>query len=290
MRAHRVGCGILVVLALGCGPGTSAGVDAGGGDRDTGTIVGDGGAPVDTGLPPGDSGPPVDSGPPTDSGSPVDGGVMPEVCTGGVDEDGDFRTDCEDDDCWTLDACILADARTVAPGVVPCGDPIELDAAATRAACEAIGVPPFSEDPTECDAATTEVTALFFCDATGAVAALWIEERLETPRTTRMLSPRTFESTDYEHASIRDWEERVSGSGSSAGPGMSLHEGRIPTASGDTSGVQIISVRSVMPSDTISRLVGMYFITSIIDLDAGMSTDTRRVLRTGGLTISVPTL
>lgn len=290
MRAHPIDmraivCGVVALTALGCG-GPAPAVDGGVGDRDTG-IEGDGG-PGSDGGPGADGGPGHDASPGNDGGPGVDGGVIAEVCTGGVDEDGDLLTDCADSECWSIDACILADVATMVPGLVACGDPITLDATQTAAACGAIGTPPMSTMPTDCAAGTEEVTAHVFCDASGAAAALWIEERLETPRTMRMLSARRFEQTYYERASVIDWERQVSGASSrEGGTGFPIHDG-MDYSRGDTTGFRVITVRPVLPSDSVSRLLGLQLITSIIDLDLPMSMETRSSLRAGGLAISIP--
>lgn len=69
-----------------------------------------------------------------DDGSPaVDAAVgMPdapvEACTGGVDEDADAFTDCDDDDCWDDPACYQIDDPTDLPA--PNGDPsVDIDKA-----------------------------------------------------------------------------------------------------------------------------------------------------------------
>src|SRR6185369_4325926 len=130
MRARHLGQLSLLVLSIGCGAPAAATDDAGplGGN--------------DTGVPGVDAGPGNDSGvAPADSGPLADAGVMPEVCTGGLDEDGDTAIDCADSDCWTFADCIAADVAHTMPGLVACGDPIEIDEAASAAACAMIGMP-----------------------------------------------------------------------------------------------------------------------------------------------------
>jgi len=287
MRALRLGCGIVVVLAIGCGDdaGRPGGDGGPGGDRDAAMTAGDGGVGGDSGGGAADAGPAVDGAVATDGGP-----GSPEVCTGGVDEDGDAQTDCADDECWSFDACIAADVAHMVPGLVPCGDPLEVDPAASAAACAMIGTPAMSTYPTDCAAGTLEATGHVYCDASGAAAALWIEERLDTPRTTRMLTARRFEMTYFERASVVDWEEqRSGGSTRTGGTGFPIHE-RSDYGGPDTTRFRIITVRPVLASDRISRLAGMAQITSIVDLDLPMSMDTRRTLRAGGLAITVPVL
>lgn len=212
----------------------------------------------------------------------------PEVCSGGVDEDDDRATDCDDSDCWAEPTCIDADVARVVPGLVRCGAPVVLDAAATSADCAAIGTPEPGEIPTECDAATVTTTILGYCDGEGASAALWIEERAATPRTSTMITPRLFRSTSYERVSILDWERHVSGPGSTTGSGpIPIHDGR-DFGTGGMDQFRTITVRAVAPGDGISRLLGFSAITSMIDVESGTSDDTRRSLRTGGLEFSVP--
>jgi hypothetical protein len=281
MRAERmrIGLGILA-MTLGCGTPASIGPDSGGEGRDA-SVLDDGGH---GGL----DGAAVDGGPAVDAGPSVDGGHADEICTGGTDEDGDGQIDCADDACWSFEACIVEDVRRTVPDAVPCGDPITEDAAHTATDCAMIGMPDGSSTPTDCAAGVLETTARVFCDASGAAAAVWIEERLETPRSTRMLGARQFEMTYFERASVIDWERQTSGaSAHSGGTSPPIHDGMF-AATGESTGFRVITVRTALGSDTIARLLGMQRITSLIDLDLPMSMDTRSSLYTGGLFLSVP--
>jgi hypothetical protein len=141
---------------------------------------------------------------------------------------------------------------------------------------------------TECDAGTLTATAHAFCDGTGAAAALWIEERFDAEETQRMLSARTFEHTYFERASVVDWERQTSGpSTREGGSGFPIHETQDRSAAGHAV-FHVITVRSVLPGDGISRLLGMQRVVSLIDLDMPMSMDTRSTLHAGGLTLTVP--
>lgn len=275
--------GVLVLSALGCGGGTSAATDAGPSPgADAGTPGVDAGAGTD-------AGPGVDGG--ADGGGLAsDAGTTPEVCTGGLDEDGDTATDCADADCWDFADCVASDVATHAgPGLFPCGDPIDVDAAASATACATLGTPMGSTYPTECSTGSLTATARVFCDESGAPAALWIEERLSAPETQEMTGPRTFREVYWERASVVDWERQVSGASSrEGGAGFPVHDGQTSAPGGGTA-FTVVTVRTALAGDVISRLLGMQEITSLIDLDMPMSTDTRRTAHLGGLTITVPT-
>jgi hypothetical protein len=277
MRARGVGHVLLLGLVVGCGAPSGA-------THDGGPIVGG-----DAGSPAVDVGAPADAGPIASDGGPLaDAGHSPEICTGGIDEDGDTAIDCADSDCWTFADCMAADVVRVAPSLVVCGAAIELDATATAAACAMIGTPMGSPSPTDCASGSLQVTARVYCDSSGAPAALWIEERLTAPETTQMLSARRFRQTYYERASVIDWERQVSGASTREGAtGFPIHETQGNGSAGGTL-FTVITVRSVLAGDVISRLLGMQFITSIIDLDMPMTMDTRSSLHLGGLAITVP--
>ena len=53
-------------------------------------------------------------------GSPAADGAV-EICSGGLDEDGDGYTDCADQDCWGLASCPSAVGDTSEPDVTPQG-------------------------------------------------------------------------------------------------------------------------------------------------------------------------
>lgn len=214
--------------------------------------------------------------------------VMPEQCTGGLDEDGDRRADCDDDDCWTDERCIAIDVARVGPSLVPCGDPIEIDDDTVDATCPTL-MPSSAEIPRDCEASTaSSATARVFCDADGAAAALWIEERVTTPRSSRMISDRMFETTSFERAGILDWERQESGASARESPGTGAGREIGDHASSEHTGFRVISVRAVAPGDVVMRLLGMNRVVSVIDIDAGRSTDTRAALRTGGIRIVLP--
>lgn len=251
---------------------------------DTGSTTGDAGAPTE------DAGVPNDAwaAPGSDAGSLVDAGTTPEVCTGGLDEDGDTAIDCLDPDCFAFVDCIAADVAHSSPGLAPCGDPIEIDAAASREACATIGSPALSSYTSDCTTGSLTATARVFCDASGAPAALWLEERLSAPETQEMISARQFRLTYYERASVVDWERQSTGFGArEGGAGFPLHDTQTNATGGGTL-FTVITVRTVAAGDVISRLLGMQHITSLIDLDAPMSMDTRSTGYLGGLTLTVP--
>lgn len=206
---------------------------------------------------------------------------------GGLDEDGDRNVDCDDDACWAEPHCIARDVERVGPSLVLCGEPITIDDAAIDATCP-MPMPSSADVPRECDAITSaSATAHVFCDAEGTPAALWIEERLTTPRASRMLTERMYESTRFERASILDWERQESGGSARESPLIPLHEGR-GDAPADHDGFRVISVRGVAAGDVVMRLVAMSRVLSVIDVDAGRSTDTRSALRTVGIRVVVP--
>ena len=283
MRARQLGPVLFVVLMLGCGTPAMGAIDAGPSRGDAGPLGGS-----DSGTPGVDAGPGADSGS-GDTGPRADAGVMPEVCTGGLDEDGDTASDCADNDCWTFADCVAADVAHMVPGLVPCGDAIEVDNAASSAACAMIGTPATATYPTDCATGSLTAAAHVYCNASGAPAALWLEERLITPETTEMLGPRRFRRTSYERASVIDWERQQSGFGArEGGTGFPVHETQAGATGGGTL-FTVITVRPVMHGDVLSRLLGMQFITSIIDFDLPMSMDTRSNTHLGGLIITVPT-
>ncbi|MDQ3035817.1 MAG: hypothetical protein M3Y87_25665 [Myxococcota bacterium] len=264
-----------LALVAGCGT-TSAGLDAGTGASDSGVGTDGGVVVVDAGTTRDAEGP-VDAAPPSDAAR------TPEVCTGGLDEDGDTWIDCDDDGCWEESSCAAQHVAGTAPGLVACGEPIERSAVESDEDCARVGMPEGSEHPTEC---ATEVdlesTVRFFCDAAGAVAAAWVLERLTLPRSSRMISERIYEVEDYEHVGVIDWERTASGPGWSTGMGPS------PTHESYGESTWIVTVRAVAPGDAIDRLNGLAYVTTIIDLDAPMSTSTRRTFRTGATSFVVP--
>ncbi len=266
-----------VLLVLGCGSPSVAAMDGGA----TGS--------EDAATPSADSGPPIDAGMIGADGGPLpDAGTSPELCTGGLDEDGDTAIDCVDPDCFGFADCVAADVAHMVPGLTLCGDLIEIDEAASRDACTMIGTPMLSMVPADCATGSLTATARVFCDASGAPAALWMEERLTAPETHEMLSARQFRQTYYERASVIDWERQASGvSAREGGSGFPIHETQ---ANGTTGGstFTVVTVRSALAGDAISRLLGMQFITSLIDLDSPMSMDTRSSVYLGGLALTVP--
>jgi hypothetical protein len=269
-------------LVVGCS-GVSVGADSGAGGSDSGPM-GDSGSIVGH-----DAGPGSDAGP----GAPdtgADAGHLPEVCSGGVDEDGDLQIDCADSDCWSDAACMLADVTHVVPGATPCGDPIVIDTTASAMACASIGMPMGSTYVTDCTSGRETATGHVYCDASGAPVALWLEEQITTPRSQEMLSARMFRIVSWERESVVDWERQVSGASSREGAtGFPIHEGWAPTSGSDRDGFRVITVRSVHAGDGISRLLGMTQITSLIDLDMPMSMDTRDTRHLGGLMLTIPT-
>jgi hypothetical protein len=124
---------------------------------------------------------------------------------------------------------MLADVTHVVPGATPCGDPIEIDMAASAMACAAIGVPMSSTYVTDCTSGQETATGHLYCDGTGAPVALWLEENITTPRSQEMLSARTFRIVSWERASVVDWERQVSGPSGREGSCCSR-----PTASTDS--------------------------------------------------------
>jgi len=267
----------LVLGVLGCGTnGTPSTVDGG-------NLPGaDAASPrVDGGTPQGDAGPALDA-----AGS--DAATSPEVCTGGLDEDGDTAIDCADPDCFEFADCMAADVAHTTTGLVACGDPIVIDAAASAMACATIGMPMSATIPTDCAAGSLTATAQVFCDATGNAAALWIEERVTAPETQQMLDARHFRETYYERESVLDWERQESGpSAREGGNGFPIHEYQ-DNAAGGGNLFRVITVRPVLGGDRISRLLGFALITSLIDLDMPMSMDSRSNVHLGGLIITVP--
>lgn len=266
-----VGLWMTVSLVAGCGPSAPTEGDTGPSDvpvLDTGTGDTSG---LDAGV---------------DAPAP-DGGAGPEACAGGVDEDHDLAVDCADSECWTATHCAAADvAAHAAPGLVPCGAPIVVDEAASRAACASIGTPLGVTDPTDCTIGSLTATAQVFCEeGSGAPAALWIAETSTTPRSSEMLTPRTLRSIDFERGSA-DWEQQSSADGSRSGASLPLHDGAVFGAMQTT--FTVVTVRTVAPGDAVSRLLRMQEVTSTIDVDAMMSSDTRRPLYLGGLTVAVP--
>jgi hypothetical protein len=250
--------------------------------------------------------PPADGGNPlgTDAASPHDGdtprrdaaldavgsdaGTSPEVCTGGLDEDGDTAIDCADPDCFEFADCMAADVAHTTTGLVACRDPIVIDAAMSAMACATIGMPMLQTTPTDCANGSLTATAQVFCDADGHAAALWIEERITTPETQQMLDARHFRRTLYERESVLDWERQESGPGGrEGGSGFPIHE-YFDNAPGGGNLFRVITVRSVLGGDRISRLVGFASIDSLIDLDSGTSMDTRTNVHLGGLILTVP--
>lgn len=273
--------GLLVVCALGCGGGNVVSGDAGPSGTDAaGSDAGPSGA---------DAWPLTDAAALPDTGA--DAGTMPELCTGGLDEDGDFQIDCADSDCWDDAGCMLADVQHVVPAATTaCGDPITIDATASAMACAMIGMPMGSTYATDCTSGIETAVGHLYCDASGAPVALWLEEHITTPRTQEMLSARTFRITEYERESIVDWERQVSGPSSREGATMfPTHDALDFAASGARDAFRVITIRSVQVGDSISRLLGMTQITSLVDLDNPMSMDTRDTRHLGGLSLTIPT-
>lgn len=273
MQIRPLGILVFAVSLVGCGPSTpEPGTDAGAGP-DTGEVETDGGTPM------------------ADGGGPGDGGALadapsPELCTGGLDEDGDLAVDCEDQDCWSTETCIAETVSTISPGLLPCGEPIEIDEAESAEACGAMGAPDGSEYPTDCAAASMTATVRVFCDGTLAPAAVWIEERASTAYSSRMLEPRTIERVYYDRTSILDWERHSSGAGSSTGTVFPAHEDSRSGA--DRTLTRVITVRAAVHGDGFSRLLGMTHITERLNVDTGTGSMERIPMRTGGLTIVVP--
>jgi hypothetical protein len=221
----------------------------------------------------------------TDAGPRPDAPPSPEACTGGIDEDADTRTDCDDDDCWSIDACASEHVAGVVAGLVPCGAPIERTAAEALAACPRV-MPRSSEIPTTCaPEIEIEATIRVYCTPAGEPGAVWIEERASTPETARMLSERRFEHTYYERQSVTDWERYASGISMLESSVMPLHEARGGT--GDRAVHRVVTVRPVTGRGTIARLLGFAFIVSLVDLDAPMSMDTRSNVRLGAVEATI---
>jgi hypothetical protein len=140
--------------------------------------------------------------------------------------------------------------------------------------------------PTECGGEVTiEATIRIYCD--GEVpAAAWVHERAFLPEHRRTLGERRFELIYLERASVLDWERRQSAGGSSSGPSSSLFDVR--GSSSGTTTADVVSVRAVAPGDSFARLLGLSRVTSIVDLDAPMSMDTRSALHVGATLFDVP--
>lgn len=268
---------VLSLVLVGCGTNATPPADGG-------NLLGtDAASPrVDGGTPPhGDAGPGLDA-------ADRDAATSPEVCTGGIDEDGDTAIDCADPDCFEFADCMAADVAHTTTGLVACRDPILIDAAMSAMACATIGMPMLQTTPTDCTTGSLTATAQVFCDAAGHAAALWIEERIVTPETQQMLDARHFRRTLYERESVLDWERQESGpSGREGGNDFPIHE-YFDNAPGGGNLFRVITVRSVLGGDRISRLVGFALIDSLIDLDSGMSMDTRTNVHLGGLILTVP--
>jgi hypothetical protein len=222
-----------------------------------------------------------DGGDRLDAGPRPDAPPSPEVCTGGLDEDADARTDCDDDDCWSLEACASEHVAGVVAGLVPCGDPIERTAEEALAAC-ARTMPTSTMTPTRCaPEIEIEATIRVYCTSAGEAGAVWIEERASTPNTTRMLSERRFEHTYYERQSVIDWERYASGITMLESTVSPLHEAG--AYGGERALHRVVTVRPVHANGTIARLLGYAFIVSLVDLDAPMSMDTRMNVRVGAV-------
>lgn len=279
LMSRRARAPMILLVLVGCAEPSALGdagsaADAGSAHRD-GAVVDDGGGGRDASR---------------DAGAGAgDGGTTAEVCSGGLDEDGDGTTDCDDSDCFLVTSCIASDvAMHEGPGLTECGDPITIDAADSASACATIGTPAMSTYATDCTTGSLVATARVFCDASGVPAALWLHEILTTPVSQQMLTPRSFRHVAWERESVLDWESVLSGgSGHSGGAELPVRESASNTSANDER--TVISVRSVAPGDVVSRLLGMFRISSLIDLDAPMSMDTREAFRLGGVIVTIPT-
>src|SRR5687768_11368584 len=112
MRERSLGVAAwLLVVAVGCGGRDGTGPLAG---RDAGRTADS--STADAGMPARDGEAREDDAGPRPDGGPVE----PEVCSGGLDEDGDVRTDCDDDDCWAIEACAAEHVARSLPGLHAC--------------------------------------------------------------------------------------------------------------------------------------------------------------------------
>ena len=224
--------------------------------------------------------------PPGTDGGPSDADArMPESCTTPGDEDGDRLADCDDSDCW--DGCATTHVESELPGLVACREVITQTAAESLAACRTTG--DLAGAPTEClESVTLSATARFFCDAEGAVRAIWLDERLGFPANeSREAGPTARELTYYVRSSVRDLARVSSASSSgSTNPVLERSALRTPTAADETTVHRLISVFPIEPRTTaFQRLVGA---TRHVDIIMGsVRTSTSSTLfRTGTVNLT----
>src|SRR4051812_31581658 len=95
----------LALGALGCGTTATPATDGG-------NVLGTDAASVDGGTTPDDAGSMVDA-------ARGDAGTSSaELCTGGLDEDGDHAIDCADSDCFDFADCMAADVAHTMTGLL----------------------------------------------------------------------------------------------------------------------------------------------------------------------------
>jgi hypothetical protein len=187
---------------------------------------------VRDGAPPRDASP-VDGG--STDASAGDGGDMgaatPEDCSTDLDEDGDGRAGCADEECFGLARC--REGELVEGGRAdwaPCEGttPLLLDPAATAARCEE-GLPPWVETSREirCGAVPTEVSLEVYCPpGDGPERALRWELTMDLSAPSEMLGPSTYRTTSLLAELFFTRTVVENGGGGSSGEGlMPMREG-----------------------------------------------------------------
>lgn len=184
---------LLCLLVAGCGSGGSG--DAGG-LRSDGGARRDAAALDDAGL---DAGPgPSDAGGAGGDAGPDAAPTEPEDCSTSLDEDGNGYAGCDDPTCWAEAACRDAELAEVGlAGWTACGDPTDLDEAATSARCEA-GTPFPTMRDFSCGRVPTTVRLQAYCEpAGGSGRALRYEVAMDVRSESEMLGPMASRNTSF---------------------------------------------------------------------------------------------